>query len=79
MEAPPLAPKKIMLIGDSTTEGPDSNASYRRYLDGMLRRSGHLIDLIGSRKKHHDDKQNRTIINTMWITRAINWVKTPLG
>ncbi len=56
MEAPPLAPKKIMLIGDSLTEGPDSNASYRRYLDGMLRRSGHLIDFIGSRKKHHDDK-----------------------
>jgi lysophospholipase L1-like esterase len=56
MEAPPLDPVKIMLIGDSITEGADSNGSYRRYLDGMLRRDGQLIDFVGSRKKHHDDK-----------------------
>jgi lysophospholipase L1-like esterase len=56
MEAPPLKPLKIMLIGDSSTEGPDSDGSYRRYLDGMLRRDGHLIDFVGSRKKHSDDK-----------------------
>jgi alpha-N-arabinofuranosidase len=56
MEAPPLKPVKIMLIGDSMTEGADSNSSYRRYLDGMLRRDGHLIDFVGSRKKHNDDK-----------------------
>ena len=56
MEAPPLKPVKIMLIGDSITEGADSNGSYRRYLDGMLRRDGHLIDFVGSRKKHNDDK-----------------------
>jgi len=56
MEAPPLDPMKIMLIGDSMTEGADSNSSYRRYLDGMLRRDGQLIDFVGSRKKHHDDK-----------------------
>ena len=56
MEAPPLKPVKIMLIGDSITEGVDSNGSYRRYLDGMLRRDGHLIDFVGSRRKHSDDK-----------------------
>jgi lysophospholipase L1-like esterase len=56
MEAPPLKPVKIMLIGDSMTEGADSNGSYRRYLDGMLRRDGHLIDFVGSRRKHSDDK-----------------------
>jgi lysophospholipase L1-like esterase len=56
MEAPPLEPVKIMLIGDSITEGADSNGSYRLYLDGMLRRDGHLIDFVGSRKKHNDDK-----------------------
>jgi len=56
MEAPPLKPVKIMLIGDSITEGANSNGSYRRYLDGMLRRDGHLIDFVGGRKKHNDDK-----------------------
>jgi lysophospholipase L1-like esterase len=56
MKAPPLAPVKIMLIGGSVTEGLDSSTSYRRYLDGMMRRSGHLIDLVGSRHKHNDDK-----------------------
>lgn len=56
MKAPLLNPVKIMLIGDSITEGVDSNGSYRRYLDGMLRRDGHLIDFVGSRKKHSDDK-----------------------
>lgn len=55
MKAPPLAPVKIMLIGGSATEGLDSSTSYRRYLDGMLRRSGHLIDFVGSRKKHNND------------------------
>jgi lysophospholipase L1-like esterase len=55
MKAPPLAPVRIMLIGGSATEGLDSSTSYRRYLDGMLRRSGHLIDFVGSRKKHHHD------------------------
>ncbi len=56
MKAPPLDTVKIMLIGDSMTEGADSNSSYRRYLDGMLRREGHLIDFVGSRRKHNDDK-----------------------
>jgi len=56
MKAPPLKPVKIMLIGDSITEGADSNGSYRRYLDGLLRRDGHLIDFVGSRRKHSDDK-----------------------
>ena len=56
MKAPPLAPVKIMLLGGSATEGFDSGTSYRRYLDGMLRRNGHLIDFVGSRKKHNDDK-----------------------
>ena len=56
MNAPPLRPEKIMLIGDSITEGLDSTTSYRCYLDGILRRSGRQIDLIGSRKKHNDDK-----------------------
>ncbi|MFN0074956.1 MAG: GDSL-type esterase/lipase family protein [Prosthecobacter sp.] len=55
MKAPPLTPVKIMLIGGSATEGLDSNSSYRRYLDGMLRRSGHLIDFVGSRNKHNND------------------------
>ena len=53
-KAPPLATVKIMLIGGSATEGLDSSTSYRRYLDGMLRRNGHLIDLIGSQHKHKD-------------------------
>ncbi len=56
MKEPPPDPVKIMLIGGSITEGLDSSGSYRRYLDGMLRRSGHLIDLVGSRKKHNDDR-----------------------
>ena len=56
MNAPPLDPEKIMLIGDSVTEGLDSSGSYRRYLDGMLRGNGHLIDLAGSRKTHNDGK-----------------------
>lgn len=56
MKAPPLAPVKIMLIGGGVTEGADSSASYRRYLDGLLRRQGHLIDLVGSRRKHHGDR-----------------------
>ena len=56
MKADPLDPVKIMMIGDAITEGPDSTRSYRRYLDGMLRREGHLIDFVGSRRRHHDDK-----------------------
>lgn len=56
MEKEPLKPVRIMLIGDSITEGIDSSGAYRRYLDGMLRRSGHLIDFVGSRKKHNDGK-----------------------
>lgn len=55
MKAEPLNPVKIMLIGDSITEGANSAGAYRRYLDGMLRRQGHLIDLIGSRNKHNND------------------------
>lgn len=39
-----------------SAEGKDSSTSYRRYLDGMLRRKGHVIDFVGSRKKHNDDK-----------------------
>ena len=58
MKAPPLAPEKIMLIGDSITEGRDSSGCYRRYLDGMLRGNGHRIDLIGSNKKHNDGKSD---------------------
>lgn len=54
MKAPPLTPVKIMMIGGSATEGFDSSTSYRRYLDGMIRRSGHLIDFVGSRHKHKD-------------------------
>ena len=56
MKAPPLTPAKIMLIGGSVTEGLDSSGCYRRYLDGMLRRSGQLIDFVGSRNQHHNDQ-----------------------
>jgi len=56
MKAAPLDPVKIMLIGDSITEGIDSSGAYRRYLDGMLRREGNLIDFVGSRKKHNDNR-----------------------
>lgn len=56
LKAPPLAPTKIMLIGGVVTEGRDSSRSYRRYLDGLLRRRGHLIDFVGSRHKHDDDR-----------------------
>lgn len=55
MQAPPLDPVKIMLIGDSTTEGADSSGAYRRYLDPLLRKGGHLFDFVGSRRRHHDD------------------------
>jgi lysophospholipase L1-like esterase len=47
---------RLVFFGDSITEGADSNSAYRRYLDGMLRRDGHLIDFVGSRRKHSDDK-----------------------
>lgn len=56
MKGDPLDPVKIMLIGGSTTEGIGSSGSYRRYLDGMLRREGNLIDFVGSRRKHNDNK-----------------------
>jgi len=56
MKAAPLDPVKIMLIGGSITEGAGSSGAYRRYLDGMLRRAGNLVDFVGSRKKHNDDK-----------------------
>ena len=55
-KAGPLDPVRIMLIGDSVTEGADASTSYRRYLDGMLRRQGHLIDFVGSRNKHHNNR-----------------------
>jgi len=53
IKAKPLTPKKIMLIGDSMVEGASSATAYRRYLDGMLRRDGHLIDFVGSQQQHH--------------------------
>jgi lysophospholipase L1-like esterase len=56
MKAPPLRPTKIMVIGGSITEAPDSSRCYRRYLDGLLRRSGRLLDFVGSRQRHEDDK-----------------------
>ena len=56
MRAPPLAPVNIMLIGGSITEGSESSTSYRRYLDGLLRRNGHQIDFVGGRRKHNDDR-----------------------
>ncbi|MFT5409811.1 MAG: acyl-CoA thioesterase-1 [Verrucomicrobiales bacterium] len=56
MKAGALEPMKIMLIGDSITEGACSSASYRRYLDGMLRRDGNLIDFVGGREKHKDNQ-----------------------
>lgn len=54
-KAPPLDPVKILLVGGLVTEGPDSSRCYRRYLDGLLRRKGHAIDFIGSRRKHLND------------------------
>ncbi len=56
MVAETLDPIKIMLIGGSATEGLNSQESYRRYLDGILRREGNLIDFIGSRNKHNNDQ-----------------------
>ncbi len=56
IKAEPLDPVKIMLIGGSITEGVNSDRSYRRYLDGMLRREGNLIDFIGSRRKHNNNQ-----------------------
>lgn len=56
MKAPLLAPVTIMLVGGAATEGMDSGRSYRSYLDGILRQKGHLIDFVGSRRKHNDDK-----------------------
>ena len=54
LKANPLDPVKIMLIGDALTEGANPAESYRRYLDGMLRRKGHLIDFVGTRRSHHE-------------------------
>jgi lysophospholipase L1-like esterase len=54
MNAAPLDPIKIMLIGDGVTAGVNSTESYRRYLDGMLRREGMLIDFRGSQKTHQN-------------------------
>ena len=56
MKAEPLKPFKIMLIGGSITEGANSDGAYRRYLDGMLRREGKLIDFVGSRTKHNNNQ-----------------------
>lgn len=56
IKAPALAPTKIMFIGGSLTEGYDSNTSYRRPLDPMLRKSGYLIDMVGSRHQHNNDQ-----------------------
>jgi acyl-CoA thioesterase-1 len=56
MKADPLNPVKIMLIGGSITEGANSCGAYRRYLDGLLRREGNVIDFVGSRKKHNDNQ-----------------------
>jgi lysophospholipase L1-like esterase len=55
MKAAPLALVKIMLIGGSATEGRDSGTSYRTYLDGMMRRTGRVIDFVGSRHNHNND------------------------
>lgn len=54
LAADPLDPTEIMLIGDDLTEGANPAESYRRYLDGMLRRKRYLIDFVGSRKGHHE-------------------------
>ena len=54
LKADPLDPVEIMLIGGALTEGANPAGSYRRHLDGMLRRKGYLIDFIGSRKGHHE-------------------------
>ena len=54
LDADPLDPLEIMLIGDGLTEGANPGISYRRHLDGMLRRKGHLIDFIGGRRGHHE-------------------------
>jgi lysophospholipase L1-like esterase len=55
LKADPLDPVRIMLIGDALTEGSNPAESYRRYLDGLLRRKGHLIDFVGNRKGHHEE------------------------
>lgn len=55
LKSPSPAPAKIMLMGGAAVEGIDSSRSYRRYLDGMLRREGHLIDFVGRRRRHHHD------------------------
>jgi beta-glucosidase len=54
LAADPLDPAKILLLGDALTEGANPAGSYRRYLDGMLRRQGHPIDFVGSRMGHHE-------------------------
>lgn len=56
MKAEDLQPVKIMLVGGSITEGVNSDGAYRRYLDGMLRREGMLIDFIGSRNRHNNNQ-----------------------
>jgi len=56
MEAEPLEPVTIMPLGGSITEGRSSATCYRRYLDGMLRRAGHMVDFVGSRTRHDNNR-----------------------
>ena len=56
MKAEPLDPVTIMPLGGSITEGRSSATCYRRYLDGMLRRAGHMIDFVGSRAGHDNNR-----------------------
>ena len=63
IEAGPLEPVKIMLIGDSITEGVCPSGSYRRYLDGMLRRDGKLPKpkKLGNRNVTPEDEADKAI------------------
>lgn len=47
-------PLKVMLIGDSVTEGETNHASYRFWLDRMLTSAGYNFDFVGSRNSAHN-------------------------
>jgi hypothetical protein len=67
MEAPPLKPVKIMLIGDSITEGADSNGSYRRYLDGIDRLHLPALDFLDHHVPAATDKADAQILRGVLV------------
>lgn len=54
---PPPGSLTIMAIGDSITHGQAGTASYRCYLDGMLREAGVSFDFVGSQAEPYSGSE----------------------